>query len=363
MGQLGISIYPSKSSFEEMAAYLEMVAEIGYRRVFTSMLEVADEAEASLDTFKSIIGYARDLGLKTSLDVNAKLFDRLGADAQNLEVFKEMGIWSIRLDEGFTGLEEALMSHNPYGIKLEFNISRGQHYIDLICDFGANRDNIHGSHNFYPQAYTGLDLAYFKETAKRYKDLYLRTAAFVDTASGKVGPWAHSQLMVSTEVQRQMPLTSQIKLLKMTGMIDDIIISSSLVSESDLKEAWQAFQSPVPELGLVLAEGNTETENRIILEEKHLYRGDYSAYMIRSSHTRVIYKDSSLDPRPGEWIRRGDVTLGNNLAGQYKAELQIALKDRPNDGLQNVVARLVDSDLILLDHLEPWQSFRLVVAE
>ena len=50
------------------------------------------------------------------------------------------------------------MTHNPYGLKIELNMSRGQHYIDLIMDFGVNRDNLIGSHNFYPQRFTGWDV-------------------------------------------------------------------------------------------------------------------------------------------------------------------------------------------------------------
>ena len=42
MGELGISIYPSKSNLTEMKDYIAQAAEIGYQRIFTSMLEVAD---------------------------------------------------------------------------------------------------------------------------------------------------------------------------------------------------------------------------------------------------------------------------------------------------------------------------------
>lgn len=51
--------------------------------------------------------------------------------------------------------------------------------------------------------------------------------------------------------------------------------------------------------------------------------------------------------------------IGNNFAGQYKGELQVALKDRPNDGSQNIVAKINSDNQILLDFLTPWYNFLL----
>nr|WP_235925341.1 MupG family TIM beta-alpha barrel fold protein [Streptococcus catagoni] len=130
-----------------------------------------------------------------------------------------MGIDALRLDEGFTGYEEAILTHNPYGIKIELNISRGQDYIDMVTDFGPNKSQLVGSHNFYPQAYTGLTLDYFLATAQQYKRHNLQTAAFIDSPNGQVGPWPISDRIVSAEVQRIMSLSAQVFLLRMAGLI------------------------------------------------------------------------------------------------------------------------------------------------
>lgn len=361
MSELGISIYPSKSTFEDMAAYIESAAELGYTRIFTSMLEVADNPDETVQAFKEIIAFGNEKGMRTSIDVNPKLFTALDLSYGDMGFFADMGAWSVRLDEGFRGSEEAEMTHNPYGVIIETNISRGQHYIDLIMDFGANKNRLIGSHNFYPQAYTGLDFAYFMETAQQYKDYNLRTAAFVDTKSGKFGPWPLTDLMVSSEVQRDLPLTTQIQLLKMTGLIDDIIISSSLVSLEDLQAAARIFFANLPELAVVFEEGVSDLEKTIVLEPTQLYRGDYSGYMIRSSQTRVTYGKHQIQAVNAVAIKRGDVTIGNDLAGQYRGELQVALQDRNNlENRQNIVGHIREADQILLDLIAPWRSFKLV---
>ncbi|MEQ9764330.1 MupG family TIM beta-alpha barrel fold protein [Streptococcus sp. ZJ151] len=357
MAELGVSIYPSKSSFEDMSRYLKTARNLGYTRIFTSMLEVADNAEETVEAFTKIINFGNEIGMKTSLDVNPKLFKALNISYDDLSPFSNMGIWSLRLDEGFTGYEEAKMTQNPYQLTIELNISRGQHYIDMVNDFGANKQQLIGSHNFYPQSYTGLNLDYFIKTARQYQAYNLLTAAFIDTPSGKVGPWPVSNLMVSTEVQRDMSIFSQVQLLKLMGVIDDIIISSSLVSEEDLKTVSKAFYQSLPQLPVVISEAITPIELKILFDEKHQYRGDYSDFMIRSSQPRVIYKSETIEPGNVDDIKRGDILIGNNKAGQYNGELQVALKDRLNDGSQNIVAKINLEDHILLDFMTPWHSF------
>ncbi|MDR3242153.1 MAG: MupG family TIM beta-alpha barrel fold protein [Lactobacillaceae bacterium] len=360
---LGISIYPSKSTLKEMQAYLDTTAALGYKRIFTSMLEVADNPDETLDLFKTIIHYGNDLGMATTIDINPSLFQTLKISYDDLSLFHELGADAIRLDEGFTGMEEAAMTQNPFGLKVEINISRGQHYIDLINDFGPNRQCLMGSHNFYPQTFTGLEADYFVGTAKQYKNYNLNTAAFIDTPSGKVGPWPNSNLMVSAEVQRTMNVQTQVRWLKMLGVIDDILISSSMVATDDLQKISEAYYEPLPALTIEFNQDATELERKIVLESKHMYRGDYSGYMIRSTMTRVHFKHEENPAHHTTTIELGDVTVGNNQAGQYKNETQIALKERPNLGEQhNVVGKIVDGDLALLKLIQPWQSFKIVEA-
>lgn len=40
MGKLGIPIYPEKSTFEEDRAYLDLAHRYGFKRVFTSFLQI-----------------------------------------------------------------------------------------------------------------------------------------------------------------------------------------------------------------------------------------------------------------------------------------------------------------------------------
>lgn len=48
-------------------------------------------------------------------DVSPSVFSRLGISYEDLSVFREMHVDGIRLDEGFDGMKESLMTYNPQG--------------------------------------------------------------------------------------------------------------------------------------------------------------------------------------------------------------------------------------------------------
>ena len=190
MKRLGISLYPDQSSFEENKAYLDLAHRYGYTRIFTSLLQLlGEDGEDLLAKFRQTIDYANQLGFKTIVDINPALFKELKISYDDLSFFETLHVWGLRLDEGFTGAEEARMTRNPYGLKIELNMSHGTNYLASIMAYDPNRDNLIGCHNFYPQAFTGLSEAIFTEYSQQYREYGLHTAAFVSSSSGKTGPW------------------------------------------------------------------------------------------------------------------------------------------------------------------------------
>lgn len=111
MGQIGISLYPEQTTVAKATAYLEMAHQLGYRRLFTSLLQLSGEkGRDQLAIFKAVVAKATQLGFKTIVDIAPPLFSELEIDYHDLSFFHELGVWGLRLDEGFTGQEEALMT-------------------------------------------------------------------------------------------------------------------------------------------------------------------------------------------------------------------------------------------------------------
>ena len=357
MGKLGISIYPERSTFESDKAYLDLAHHYGFKRVFTSLLEINGDKDEVIAGFKKPVDYANSLGMEVMVDINPGLFKQLGVSYDDLSFFHDMGADGIRLDLGFTGAEEAKMTRNAYGIKVEINMSQGTDYVDNIMSYSPNPDNLLGSHNFYPMRYSGLALDHFITCTKKFNKYNLNTMAFVNSHDATFGPWPYNDGLASLELHRELSIETQVKHMKLLGGINDITIGNAYASEGELKAVSLAFFAPEPVIKIVPSETITENERLVLFESAHSYRGDRSEFILRSTMTRVWHKDKSFPAHDTHDIHRGDILIGNVNFGQYKGETQIALKDMPNHGQINVVGRISDAELFLLDYIKPWSGF------
>lgn len=358
MRRLGISIYPEKTSKEKIFEYLDKTSKIGFSRIFSCLLSVNKSKEEIINEFKEINNYAHEKGFEVIVDVSPKIFKELDIDYKNLKFFNDINADGLRLDMGFTGSEESLMTFNEYGLKIEINMSNNVNTLDTIIDYMPNKYNLYGCHNFYPHDYSGLSLDYFIKCTERFYKYGIKTAAFVTSQEkNSFGPWPVTMGLPTLEMHRHLPIDIQIKHLISLG-IDDIIISNCYPSDKELEDISKV------DLNLVsfkanLIEGLDEIEKKIILEELHFNRGDINSNMIRSTQSRVKYKGHNFKVHNPVNIKRGDIIIESSEYGHYAGELQIALNDMENSGKTNVVGHIIDEEHFLLDVLKPWQKFKI----
>lgn len=357
MKRLGISVYPNHTSIEENIKYIELAAKYGFKRIFTCLLSAADkEVEEIVAEFKEMVDVANKNGMEVIADLDPTVFKKLNASITDLSVFKNMGLSGIRLDMGFSGNEESIMSFNKHGLKIELNVSNGTKYVDNILSYEANLENIYGCHNFYPHVYTGLSYEHFIKCSKQFKELGIRTAAFVNSPTAKYGPWPVSEGLCTLEEHRELPITVQAKHLFATELIDDVIIANSFASEEELK-ALSELNKEMLEFTVELNDEIRDIEKTIVLDEFHFNRGDNSEYMARSTQSRVKYKGTAFPAYNTPDIKRGDILIDSDLYSRYAGELQVALKDMKNYGKTNVVGHIVEEEVFLLDYIKPWSKF------
>lgn len=359
MKTLGISIYPGNGALDKIKEYINKAAKYGFKRIFTCLISHEDKSiDEIINEFKEITYFANKLDMMVIADVEPQVFKKLGITYKDLSFFKEIGLHGIRLDIGFTGLEESIMSYNDNEFKIEFNMSNGTKFIDNIISYKANPENLLGCHNFYPHRYTGLSYDHFIKCSKEFKNLGIRSAAFINSNSAKFGPWPVSEGVCTLESHRELPIDIQCKHLFATGLIDDVIIANMFASEEELS-SLSKINKDILELKVNLVKDIPKLEKKIVLEEFHFNRGDVSEYMIRSTQSRVKYKGHDFPVFNTREIKRGDILIESNLYSRYAGELQIALKDMDNSGKTNVVGKIDDNELFLLDYLEPWSKFKL----
>ncbi|HEY4602033.1 MAG TPA: MupG family TIM beta-alpha barrel fold protein [Cerasibacillus sp.] len=356
MGVLGISIYPNHSNLEEDQAYIQKAHDYGFKRIFTCLLSVDGDKEKILHEFKQTTRFAKDLNMEVICDISPRILNALNISYDDLSFFHELGVDGIRLDLGFTGLEEAQMTFNPYGLKIEINMSQATHYLENILNHQPNRQQLIGCHNFYPHRFSGLSYDFFLKSSRKFNTNGLRTAAFISSSVATFGPWPIIEGLPTLEMHRNLPIDVQAKHLLATKLIDDIIISNAYASDVEMRILSEINREKMT-FNVEIVDDVSELERAIILNEPHFYRGDVSDYMIRSTQSRVKYREHSIAPHNTRDIKRGDIVIENDLYKQYKGELQIALKDMPNSGKTNVVGRIREEEIFLIDYLQPWEMF------
>jgi len=361
MRKLGLSIYPEKSTKEEIMTYLKKASAYGFTRIFSCLLSVEKSPVEIKAEFLEMNRYAKTLGYEVIVDVSPRVFKELGISYQDLNFFHEIEADGIRLDQGFTGLEESLMTFNPYDLKIEVNMSNNTHTIDTIMDYEPNPYNLIACHNFYPHVYSGLSLGHFENCTNHFKQYGLRTAAFVTSQEkGSFGPWPVTDGLPTLELHRDKSMAAQAKHLIAIGGIDDIIISNCYPSDEELQSVSKMRRDMVS-FNVTLQEDIPEIMKKIVLGEMHFNRGDVSGNYLRSTQSRVKFKGSEfiLFNAP-EMIRRGDVIIESSLFGHYAGELQIALSDMKNSGMSNVVGKVDEEEIFILDFIKPWQKFNFM---
>lgn len=360
MRKLGISIYPEHSTMAKDKEYIALAQKYGFKKIFTCLLSVEGDKEKIIKEFKEIIEFANQLDMEVMVDISPRVFGDLGISYADLSFFSDLGAHGIRLDMGFTGNEESIMTYNPYNLKIEINMSNATEYLDNIIAYKPNKENLVGSHNFYPHRYAGLSYDHFLKCCEKFKAHNIRTSAFISSHAATYGPWPIMEGLCTLEMHRKLPIVTQAKHLFATEVIDDVIIANTYASEIEL-EALGKLNSELFTFNIELYDTITELEKKIVLGEPHFYRGDVSEYLIRSTQSRVKYKREEFEPTYTPNIRRGDILIENKLYGQYKGELQIALKEMDNSGKTNVVGRIIEEEIFLLDYLNPWEKFQFLI--
>lgn len=379
MHKLGISVYPDKSPKEEVYAYMEKAAKLGFKRIFTCFLSIPeDKRESYLVEFKEFMTKAHELGFEVAADTNPEVFKLIGATPDNLKPFVDLGLDIIRMDGNFGTQGDIQLTRNQDNIKIEFNASMDSG-VELLIKNGGNREQIIMCHNFFPERYTGLDFDLFQEYNRYWKELNLHTAAFVSSNNeNTIGPWQVFCGLPTVEIMRGLPIDLQARLMLAAGNVDDILIGNYPATDEELealsKINFQAIEMRVDEVPEI-----TENEKQIMYEfGPHWDRYDHSSFMLRSSMPRVKFKEKATVQDSGfssdkkvddksiphhdcgkKVFTRGDVLIVNDNLAHYRGELEIVLTEIPNDGERNLVATIKEEELQLLDFIKPGHHFAL----
>lgn len=358
MRKLGISIYPGRSSVTKDKEYISLAAKYGFKRIFTCLLSVGERSKEEITSqFKEIIDHAHKYDMDVIIDIAPFVFEFLEIAYDDLSYFKQLNVDGIRLDEGFNGMQESLLTMNKENLMIEVNASVGNGYINNVMTHNPDLTKFITCHNFYPQRYTGLSLDHFNKCNTDIKLHNLKISAFVSSQEKETfGPWPVNEGLCTLEMHRDLPIDVQVRHLFATNQVDDVIIANCYASEEELK-TLSKINSGILTFSIDYEKKLQSSEYKIIHEHEHYVRGDMSEYMARSTMPRVTFKDETVKAENTRDLKRGDVVVVNDEYSRYKGELHIVLKDMPNDGRKNVIGSIPSNELILMDYIKPWRPF------
>lgn len=354
MKQLGISVYPEHTTNEKTYEYIRKAGKLGFKRVFTCFLSVTEDKDAVVKNFSELCSVCHEAGMIISADTNPEVFERLGATPYDLSVFKEIGLDIIRLDGHFGEMEDIAITHNPYGIKIEYNAS-GTIDIPNLVRCGAEEENMCMCSNFFPQRHTGMGLDRYIELTSAYKKTGLRIASFVSSnAKNTFGPWPVFDGLPTIEMHRDLPIDLQARHLNAMNLCQDILIGNCYADDEELEALAKTDLSKI-NVKVEFEKDITDLEKEIVLWDKHSSRDDCNDLIVRSSSPRVVFKGKPIPvrARQDKMAHRGDVVIVNDNLEHYRGEVWIVLKDMELSDQYNLIGRIPAEEQILLDWIKP----------
>lgn len=384
MIELGISLYPEQETLEAMENYIKLASSYGFTKIFSSMFSVPGQPEDVKNLFKTLCKIAHNANMEVCVDVNTQMFSVYGAAADDLSVFKEIGVDEIRMDMCYGDERDTILVNNKEHIRVQFSAFMIE-VISPLLKKVEDTSKITMCHNFYPQRYTGVSISDFIKINQFWKHENINVSAFITSNSSQAhGPWPVNDGLPTVEIHRYQPISFQVREMIAAG-VNTIYFGNAFATEAELKEASEAVtmlwinninntklnamnSSLMAKYGKkviafhIIPEANlSEIEKTILFTfDKHIDFGDSNEFMLRSRMPRIAYGKQEIPPRACDKkvFTRGDVLIVNDNLKYYRGELQICRSEMENDGQRNLVGYLNENECRLMDYIDTTSIFK-----
>lgn len=347
---LGFSAYLHSSLTKKDIDMFNRFVEAGFKGVFTSINLPEDDPKVLLENLKNLGELCDKNKLELTLDIASSSLKRLDLNLdRDLSVFKDLHVTMLRIDDGIDNAGIARLSN---GMKIALNASTiEQSDIDELKVAKANFANLEAWHNYYPRENTGLDKQWFYEKNKWLKDNGFTVMAFIPGDANLRAP-VYKGLPTLEEHRFQNPLYAALDFNKMN--VDRIYVGDPALKDLTFEQFRNYFVNNILQLRVQL-DNNAPAYITNIFHQ----RADVARDVVRLREGRFLNK-SEVVPDNNTLRKVGSITLDNSLSGRYQGELQLIKYQLPADASVNVIGRIIDSDIKLLNYCEANQAIQLV---
>ena len=343
--RLGFSVY--LSTFEKQKEQLKKLCRKG-SYVFTSF-HISEEFD---DTYparaKEMCRWLTTAGYRILADVSKKTLAMFGTQ-DIVEFAHEMDIDILRIDYGFTNDEIAALA-----AKMPIAVNASTLGDELAQRLAMAENQVYAMHNFYPRPETGLDDVFFRSCNERLHREGIRVLAFIAGDEALRAPIFEGLPTLECH-RRQPPYVSYLDLVRNYG-IDGVFVGDGMVSESEFALIDNFCSSGICDVPAELSNENEELYGKVFT-----VRVDSPACAMRFQESRE-YSCFGKTIMPCNCVQRaaGCITVDNIEYSRYSGEIQFVRNPLPADNRVNVIGRVDQRYLAILDCLPNGKKLKLI---
>lgn len=351
----GISIYLSNQSPNELEKYIKKMKKIGCKSIFTSLHIPEDDHSLYRERLKHLGNLASLYGMELFADVSPKSLQYLGFNWKNADKLTAWGITGLRVDYG-VGDEVVAELSRKMPIALNASTLTKESLLKLKAH-GLQVSAVEAWHNYYPRPETGLDEQDFSIKNQLLQQEGIRIMAFIPGDNKKRGPLF--QGLPTLEIHRNLTTFASFLDLKQRFEIDKIIVGDHSISEASYEQFKSYFEDEVILLRAFSYIKDKQLLSRLASIQSN--RIDMARDVIRSAESRLMGNPGEKRVEPNQTIERllGSITMDNIHYGRYQGEIQITKRVLPADEKVNVLGRVIEEDLPLLDKIKGGTKFSI----
>lgn len=351
----GISIFLGMDqTLEQNLEYMQKANNMGFKFIFTSLHIPEANNNQIIDDFKKIARKAQDLKMNIVADISPRTFKYLNIRVNDLQALKDLGLYGIRVDFGFTPKEIADFTRNKANVKIEINASTvSEEFLIELEKFNPNYKMLQSCHNYYPRLNTGISQEKLIKKNNLLKKYGIPVSAFLPSLEGRRGPIYEG--LPTLENHRFLDPYIAGKHLLALG-VDNIIFGDSVPSDKEIQSVGNIDEDCI-ELNIRFF-NCSEIEKEIILKSMHKARPDLPEDVIRGE--RPTLKKEIL-PLNNTKRKVGYITIDNKQYLRYQGEIQICKKELSQDSRVNVVGKIVEDERFLIDYITDNTKFKFVI--
>ena len=350
----GISIYFGlDNTLEENMQLLELANDNNIKRLFTSLHIPETDSAALKEQLQTVLMKAKQYGMEVISDVSPDTLSLLGMAELDLKQLERWGISTLRLDFGYAPEQIAALSRA--GLRLQFNASTiNRSFLQELECAKVDFAHVDALHNFYPREGTGLSFETFRRQNELLREYGIEAAAFVPSYNRTRAPLHRG--LPTLELHRYKRAAFAMRHLAAAG-VQSVFIGDSLPTAEEIAMLGSLTNDVI----ILQAKCLTQDKavQRLLSEQAFTVRPDLAQGALRLAEGRKLFAHEAVMPEYIALRKAGAVTLDNVFAGRYKGELQIITETQPCDKSVNIVARLDDDEIRLLDFADSGSRIKL----